>query len=88
MTPTRESAEFPRMSVSTVDKDVIVQDKIEENVTTPKRRKRTVSWADQSSICEEPSEEPPKNEAKNDKPLEKIDSTGGRDEASTPKPEQ
>ena len=85
MTPTRESAEFPRMSVSAVDKDAIAQDKIEENVTTPKRRKRTVSWADQSSICEEPSEEVSKND---DKPLEKIDSTGGRDEAQATKPEE
>jgi hypothetical protein len=80
------------MSTNTVDKDAIAQDKIEESVATPKRRKRTVSWADQSSICEEPSEEPSeeasKNDTKNDKPLEKIDSTGGRDEASTPKAEQ
>ncbi|RBR14830.1 uncharacterized protein FIESC28_07528 [Fusarium coffeatum] len=85
MTPTRESAEFPRMSVSAVDKDAIAQDKIEENVATPKRRKRTVSWADQSSICEEPPEEVSKND---DKPLEKIDSTGGRHEATATKSEE
>lgn len=85
MTPTRESAEFIPVSVNAVDKDAIVQDKIEENAATPKRRKRAVSWADQSSICEEPSDEAPKND---DKPLEKIDSTGGRDEATTPKPQE
>ncbi|CCT69785.1 related to Calcium_related spray protein [Fusarium fujikuroi IMI 58289] len=80
MTPTRESAEFPRTSVNTMspeDKDAIVKDKIEENAATPKRRKRAVSWADQSSICEEPINEAQKVD---DKPLEKIDSTGGREE--------
>ncbi|RSL64418.1 hypothetical protein CEP53_004073 [Fusarium sp. AF-6] len=51
MTPTRESAEFPRMSVNLMgseDKEVIAEDKIEETNDTPKRRKRTVSWADQT----------------------------------------
>ncbi|KAF4966042.1 hypothetical protein FSARC_6242 [Fusarium sarcochroum] len=88
MTPTRESAEFPRMSINTMnseDKDAIAKDKIAENATTPKRRKRTVSWADQSSICEEPSAEAQKGE---EKPLEKITSTDSRDEDATPKPEQ
>ncbi|KAF4448132.1 hypothetical protein F53441_8448 [Fusarium austroafricanum] len=86
MTPTRESAEFPRMNVNTMspeDKDAIVQDKIEEGTATPKRRKRTVSWADQSSICEEPSNEAQKVE---EKPLEKITSTGDQDEEAKPKP--
>jgi hypothetical protein len=70
--------------MSPEDKDAIVQDKIEENAATPKRRKRTVSWADQSSICEEPINEAQKVD---DKPLEKIDSTGGREEEAKSKPE-
>ncbi|KAJ4182550.1 hypothetical protein NW755_010316 [Fusarium falciforme] len=52
MTPTRESAEFPRMSVNLMgskDKEVIAEDKTEETTDTPKRRKRTVSWADQTT---------------------------------------
>ncbi|KAM5347043.1 hypothetical protein ACJ41O_010048 [Fusarium nematophilum] len=52
MTPTRESAEFPRMSINTMrpeEKEAISQDKIEETVDPPKRRKRTVSWADQTA---------------------------------------
>ncbi|KAF5000868.1 hypothetical protein FGRMN_1477 [Fusarium graminum] len=88
MTPTRESAEFPRMSANTMspeDKDAIAQDKIEETAATPKRRKRTVSWADQSSICEEPSSEVQKED---DKPLEKIESAGIRDDEAKTKPEQ
>ncbi|KAF4467345.1 Calcium related spray [Fusarium albosuccineum] len=53
MTPTRESAEFPRMSINTMrpeDKEAIAQDKIEESDDTPRRRKRTVSWADQTTV--------------------------------------
>ncbi|KAF4984433.1 hypothetical protein FZEAL_396 [Fusarium zealandicum] len=52
MTPTRESAEFPRASINAMrpeDKEAITQDKIEEGVETPKRRRRTVSWADQTT---------------------------------------
>ncbi|KAH6956483.1 hypothetical protein DER45DRAFT_614441 [Fusarium avenaceum] len=91
MTPTRESAEFSRTSTNTMsseDRDAIAQGKIEETPTataTPKRRKRAVSWADQSSICEEPANETQKED---DKPLEKIDSTDGRNEEAKPKPEQ
>jgi hypothetical protein len=74
--------------MSSEDKDAIVQGKIEETPTataTPKRRKRAVSWADQSSICEEPANEVQKED---DKPLAKIDSTDGRSEEAKPKPEQ